>query len=200
MTEQILTTHEHHEAQATDTITFGFWIYLMTDLIMFAVLFACYAVLHTATAGGPTTNELFNLPFVLIETLLLLMSSFTIGLAILASHQQKIRNVISWLVVTGILGATFLSMELYEFNKLIAEGSGFTRSAFLSSYFSLVGTHGVHIAVGLLWIIIMIIATLRKGLTASNIRKITLLSLFWHFLDIVWIFIFTIVYLMGVIH
>ena len=198
MTEH--TQHHHNLAEQNDTITLGFWIYLMTDLVMFSVLFASYAVLHTSTFGGPTSHDLFKLPFVLVETCILLTSSFTTGLMLLAVQKQKVKSIVSWLVVTGILGVTFLAMEIYEFNNLIKDGASFTQSAFLSSYFALVGTHGVHIAIGLLWIIIMIIALLRRGLSPSNARKLTLFSLFWHFLDIVWIFIFTMVYLMGTMH
>jgi cytochrome o ubiquinol oxidase subunit 3 len=185
------------EHERNDTTFLGFWIYLMTDLVMFAVLFSTYAVLHTSTFGGPTSQQLFHLPFVLIETMILLTSSFTMGLAILSIEAKKIRSVVSWLTVTGLLGVAFLSMEIYEFHNLIRDGATFTRSAFLSSYFSLVGTHGLHIAVGLLWIIIMLFIIARRGLSESTARKLTLLSFFWHFLDIVWIFIFTIVYLMG---
>ena len=195
MTETTLHTNELEEKN--DIITLGFWVYLMTDLIMFAVLFATYAVLHTSTFSGPTANEIFSLPFVLIETLILLTSSFTVGLSMLALKEQKTSSVLTWLSVTTLLGATFLAMELYEFKNLFHEGASFTRSAFLSSYFVLVGTHGLHIAIGLLWIVIMIIVVVRHGLSASNSRKLVLFSLFWHFLDIVWIFIFTIVYLIG---
>jgi cytochrome o ubiquinol oxidase subunit 3 len=194
MTE-LHTNHTHHEDDETTFL--GFWIYLMTDLVMFAVLFATYAVLRTATAEGPTTHDLFDLPFVLKETLILLTSSFTMGLTMLAAKSKKVGAVISWLVVTGVLGAVFLAMEISEFTHFIEGGATFTRSAFLSAYFSLVGTHGLHIAAGLLWVVILLGVIIRRGLTGSTMRKLTLLSLFWHFLDIVWIFIFTIVYLMG---
>jgi cytochrome o ubiquinol oxidase subunit 3 len=187
----------HHEQEENDTIIFGFWVYLMTDLVMFAVLFASYAVLHGNTFGGPTSNEIFNLPYVLVETLILLTSSFTIGLAMLGVHGKNKTRTLVWLTVTFILGAIFLKMELTEFAGLLHDGAGFTRSAFLSSYFALVGTHGLHILAGLLWTIMLIVVLLRRGFTNSTSRKLMLLSLFWHFLDIVWIFIFTIVYLMG---
>ena len=195
MTEIIL--HNSELEEKNDIITLGFWVYLMTDLVMFAVLFATYAVLRVSTFGGPTTHDIIKLPFVLIETLILLTSSFTIGLAMLALNKQKTNGVLVWLVATMLLGSVFLSMELYEFKSLLHEGASFTRSAFLSSYFVLVGTHGLHIAIGLLWVLIMILVVARRGLTSSNSRKLVLFSLFWHFLDIVWIFIFTIVYLMG---
>jgi cytochrome o ubiquinol oxidase subunit 3 len=180
-----------------DTTIFGFWVYLMTDLVMFAALFATYAVLHTSTFGGPTGRDLFNLQFVLTETIILLTSSFTMGLAVLATKTNQVKKAITWLAVTFLLGAGFLGMELNEFANLIHKGASYTRSAFLSSYFALVGTHGLHIAIGLLWIIISIIYIKRRGLTGHTARNLTLLSLFWHFLDIVWICIFTIVYLMG---
>jgi cytochrome o ubiquinol oxidase subunit 3 len=195
MTETTITNHTHHEDN--DTTFLGFWIYLMTDLIMFAVLFATYAVLHTSTAGGPGSHELFDLQFVLVETLILLTSSFTIGLAMLGVKRKNKNSVLLWLITTFILGAIFLTMELIEFSHLISEGASFTKSAFLSAYFGLVGTHGLHIAAGLLWIIVLLFILVRKGLSSAAIRKLTLLSLFWHFLDLVWIFIFTIVYLMG---
>lgn len=177
----------------------GFWIYLMTDCVLFASLFATYAVLQGSTFGGPSGKELFDLPFVLIETLLLLTSSFTAGLAVLGLHQRSRRQVVAWFTVTFILGASFLAMELTEFSKLASEGNSWSRSGFLSAFFTLVGTHGLHIATGLLWMGVVLYQVISRGLTESISRRLVLLSLFWHFLDIIWIFIFTIVYLMGVI-
>jgi cytochrome o ubiquinol oxidase subunit 3 len=177
----------------------GFWIYLMTDCVLFASLFATYAVLRGSTFGGPSGKELFDLPFVLIETLLLLTSSFTVGLAMLGLHQRSRKQVLVWLAVTFVLGVSFLVMELTEFANLAGEGNSWSRSGFLSAFFTLVGTHGLHIATGLLWMIVAGYQILTRGLTESISRRLTLLSLFWHFLDIIWIFIFTIVYLMGVI-
>lgn len=191
------TENKLHEAAVTDKAVFGFWVYLMTDLLMFGVLFATYAVLHGSIFNGPSGKELFNLPFALSETMILLTSSFTSGLAILATHKNNKSQVLLWFGVTFLLGLSFLGLELNEFSKLIAEGNSWHRSAFLSSYFALVGTHGLHITFGLLWMGICLIKLWAKGLTSSIARKLTLLSLFWHFLDIVWIFIFTIVYLMG---
>lgn len=186
---------EHHVLD--EKIRFGFWVYLMTDLIMFGALFATYAVLHTSTFGGPDGKELFSMPFVLGETMILLVSSFTCGIAMLsAQHGKKVRALVL-LVTTFLLGVSFLAMELTEFTKLVLEGNSWTRSAFLSSFFTLVGTHGLHIASGLLWLTILIVYIAYKGLTDSAVRKLTLFALFWHFLDIVWIFIFTIVYLMA---
>lgn len=190
---------EHLEEHTFDKNYFGFWVYLMTDLVIFGVLFASYAVLHQNSYGGPTTKELYDLPFALWETLILLTSSFTSGVGMLMAHKKKKNQVLIWFGLTFLLGAAFLGLELYEFNNLIHEGNSFQRSAFLSSFFALVGTHGTHIASGLVWMLVVMLAVSMKGLTTGLIRKLTLLSLFWHFLDIVWIFIFTVVYLMGVL-
>lgn len=171
----------------------------MTDLIMFAALFATYAVLKNNTFGGLPSDRLFNLTQALVETLILLTSSFTCGLAMLFIHKkEKVKSLILF-GITFLLGVSFLGLELSEFSHFVAEGNTFTRSAFLSSFFTLVGTHGIHITVGLFWMALLMIQLGRKGVTESTARKLTLLSLFWHFLDIVWIFIFTIVYLMGVL-
>lgn len=191
-------TLSHHQ-EAHDKTLLGFWIYLMTDLIMFAVLFASYAALRNNTYGGPGGVELFSLGFVLVETLILLTSSFTCGLAMLSVHKNKKNQVLGWFAVTAMLGVGFLVMELYEFNHLITEGYGPGRSAFLSSFFSLIGMHGLHILSGVVWIAVSLVMVYKKGLTSAIVNKLTRLSLFWHFLDIVWIFIFTIVYLFGVL-
>lgn len=175
----------------------GFWIYLMTDCLLFGTLFATFAVLRTSTFGGPSGADLFDLNFVLVETMILLVSSFTIGLGVLAAARGLKTQTLVWLVVTAALGAIFLGMELWEFNHLVAEGNGWQRSAFLSSYFVLVGTHGIHIAVGLLWLIVVTVRLWRFGFKETDQQRLTLLGVFWHFLDIVWIFIFTIVYLIG---
>lgn len=177
--------------------TLGFWIYLMTDCVLFATLFAVFAVLRTATAGGPSGSELFDMPFVLVETMLLLTSSFTVGLALLAAKDKKKTQSLVWLVMTFVLGAAFLAMELYEFNHLVHEGAGWTTSAFLSSFFVLVATHGLHIAVGLLWLIVLFIRLRRYNFKKNDVFRLSLFSTFWHFLDIIWIFIFSIVYLIG---
>lgn len=187
----------HNHQETSERAALGFWIYLMTDLIMFAVLFATYAVLRNNTFGGPNALELFSLPFVFVETLILLTSSFTIGLATLALHRKDKNQIMLWLTVTSVLGLAFLSMEIYEFRNLIAEGASWQTSAFLSSFFTLVGTHGLHIAVGILWILISIAIVHRTGLTPAMSSRLARLSVYWHFLDLVWIFIFTSVYLMG---
>jgi len=184
-----------HEEAANDRVMFGFWVYLMTDLLMFAVLFAVYAVLKDSTAGGPAGRDLFRLPLALQETLLLLTSSFTCGLGMIAARQGNKRQVLGWFGATFILGLAFLSLELIEFAEIIHEGYTWQTSAFLSAFFSLVGTHGLHITFGLLWMAITLWFVVKRGLTNNMVRKLALLSLFWHFLDIVWIFIFTIVYL-----
>ena len=189
----------HHEALATDKTVFGFWVYLMTDLLMFGVLFATYSVLHGNIFNGPAGHEIFNLPFALSETMILLTSSFTCGLAMLAVRKNATNQAFVWFSVTFLLGLSFLGLELSEFSKLVQDGNSWTRSAFLSSFFTLVGTHGLHITSGLLWMLICLIKVKTQGLTKNIVRKLTLFSLFWHFLDIVWIFIFTIVYLMGAI-
>ena len=182
-----------------DKVTFGFWVYLMSDCVLFASLFATYAVLQGATFGGPSAADIFSLPFVLTETIILLTSSFTVGLALLAAHSQKKFLTLAALAVTLLLGLSFLGMEVNEFGHLIAEGNGPDKSAFLSSFFTLVGTHGTHVFFGALWMFVLTTYIALSGLTAGNIRKLTCLSLFWHFLDIIWIFIFTFVYLLGAV-
>jgi cytochrome o ubiquinol oxidase subunit III len=189
--------HEAMEAEANDRVMFGFWVYLMTDLLMFAVLFAVYAVLHGNTLGGPSGHDLFSPPLALTETLLLLTSSFTCGLGMIAARRGIKKQVLTWFGITFALGLAFLSIELYEFAELIHEGHTLTANAFLSSFFILVGTHGLHITSGLLWMAITLAFVIKRGLNKHLVRKLALLSLFWHFLDIVWIFIFTVVYLMA---
>lgn len=175
----------------------GFWIYLMTDLLLFASLFATFAVLRNNTFGGPGGSELFDMPFVLLETMILLTSSFSAGLAVLGSSRGHKNQTLFWLIVTFLLGAAFLTLELSEFSHLAAEGNSWARSGFLSSYFTLVGTHGLHIAIGLLWLGIMIFRLWRFKFKKVDLNRLALFGLFWHFLDIVWIFIFSIVYLIG---
>jgi cytochrome o ubiquinol oxidase subunit 3 len=195
---QIKRRNEHNESD--DKTIFGFWVYIMTDCVLFASLFATYAVLHNNTFGGPSGGDLFSLPFALVETLLLLTSSYTCGLAMLALHRRKRNQVLFWFGVTFLLGLAFLTMELTEFRHLVQEGNSWRRSGFLSSFFTLVATHGLHITVGLVWMAVLGFQAMKNGLTRTAIRKMTLLSLFWHFLDVVWIFIFTIVYLLGGMH
>lgn len=191
----VIHEEEVAEAAATDRTMFGFWVYLMTDLLMFAVLFAVYAVLSGNTVGGPTGDELFSLSLALGGTLILLTSSFTCGIGMIAARRGDKNQVLVWFGITFLLGLAFLGLELKEFTALIHEGQTPRVNAFLSSFFVLVGVHGLHIISGLLWLGITLVYVIKRGLTAHLVRKLALLSLFWHFLDIVWIFIFTLVYM-----
>ena len=184
---------EHNDSKSL----FGFWVYLMTDCVLFACLFAAFAVLRGNTFGGPSGHELFSLPFVLTETLILLTSSFTCGLAMLAAHAGQKRRVLAWFGITFLLGLAFLGLELSEFSKLAHEGNSWARSGFLSAFFTLVGTHGAHITSGLIWMAVLVPNAVKRGLERNSLRRLTMLSLFWHFLDVIWILIFSIVYLMG---
>lgn len=189
------------EFEHPDTVeiqTFGFWIYLMSDLILFAALFATFAVLSRNFAGGPTGKDLFHLPYLFGETLFLLFSSATCGVSMLALHHGKRGLVLMGLAGTILLGSGFICMEVNEFHQLILDGNGPERSAFLSAFFTLVGTHGAHVTFGLLWMGVMIGQVVVKGLTTPVQSRLMRLSMFWHFLDVVWIGVFTIVYLMGV--
>lgn len=189
------TIHSHAAHDDGSRTTLGFWIYLMSDCLIFSVLFATFGVLMRNTAGGPNGEDLFDLPFVLTETVLLLLSSYTFGLAMLGLRAEKKRLVLGWLMVTLLLGVAFIGMECHEFAKLIHEGAGPDTSAFLSSYFTLVGTHGLHVTCGLLWIVVMMHQVMRFGLDDVVQRRLACLSLFWHFLDLVWICVFTLIYL-----
>jgi cytochrome o ubiquinol oxidase subunit 3 len=187
------------QAEATGNAVFGFWVYIMSDCILFACLFATYAVLSHNSAGGPTGQTLFDLPKVFGETLLLLTSSLSYGLAMLAMQRNNARQVVGWLGVTFLLGLSFVGMELSEFQRMILAGAGPDRSGFLSAFFTLVGTHGLHVSFGLLGMAVMMAQVMRSGLTVPVQSRLVRLSLFWHFLDIVWIGVFTVVYLMGVL-
>ncbi|HWX01774.1 cytochrome o ubiquinol oxidase subunit III [Collimonas sp.] len=187
---------EHHPENGT---LLGFWLYLMSDCLIFACLFATYAVLGRNYAGGPTGAELFDLPLVAINTSLLLLSSITYGFAMLEMQRKRKGATLAWLAVTGILGACFIGFELYEFAHLIHEGYGPQRSGFLTSFFALVATHGLHVSFGIVWLITLMFQVKRHGLTPENGRRLMCLSMFWHFLDVVWIGVFTFVYLMGVL-
>jgi cytochrome o ubiquinol oxidase subunit 3 len=179
-------------------VPYGFWLFILSDIILFSTLFATYAVLVHATDGGPAGKDLFDLRNVAIETVALLLSSFVCGLALIAA---KLRNMLwtqVWLLVTGLLGFVFLLIELREFGSMIMAGAGPQRSAFLSAFFTLVGCHGGHITAGLLWIGTMMAQVWAKGFQPHIMRRLLCFSLFWHALDIVWVAIFTIVYLMGI--
>lgn len=200
MTHSPTLNKERHlilEKEAYDRTLFGFWMYLMTDCILFGTLFATYAVLHNSTFGGPSASQLFSLPFALSETLILLTSSFTCGLALLAAHRRDTAKVLIGFGITFVLGVAFLTLELTEFTHLVRDGNSWQRSAFLSAFFTLVGTHGLHITTGLLWIAVMVAQVSFRGITLATLRRLSCLSMFWHFLDVVWIFIFTVVYLMA---
>jgi cytochrome o ubiquinol oxidase subunit 3 len=191
-----LTDEEHHPEGST---AFGFWMYLMSDCLIFAVLFAAFGVLGSSYAGGPSPREIFELPLVALNTTLLLVSSITYGLAMVAMDENRQRSVLGWLAVTGLLGASFIGVELFEFSKLIHEGATPQTSAFLSSFFTLVGTHGLHVTFGLVWLGTLMVQVSRRGLIEANQRRLMCLSMFWHFLDVVWIGVFTFVYLLGVL-
>lgn len=190
-----MTGQNHHDDSKT---TLGFWIYLMTDCLLFGSLFATYIVLLTGTFGGPTGKDLFDMPFVLAETLILLTSSFLCGLAVVSAHRSRGKALpLTMLAATFLLGVAFLGLELFEFYEIVEGGHNWQTSAFLSAFFTLVGTHGLHIMVGLLWAAVIGWQIIRRGLNRNVVRRLTLFSVFWHFLDIIWIFVFTVVYLMG---
>lgn len=193
MSQKVAAMSPHDDSKAN----FGFWLYLMTDCVLFATLFATFAVLHNNTAGGPPGRELFSLPFVLVETLLLLTSSFVCGLALLALRARDKQLAYILFGITFALGLAFLGMELHEFRELASEGNSWERSAFLSAFFTLVGTHGLHITAGLVWLAALLAQLKTRGFTRPVIRRFGLFALFWHFLDVIWILIFTIVYLKG---
>ncbi|RZJ46038.1 MAG: cytochrome o ubiquinol oxidase subunit III [Brevundimonas sp.] len=197
--EQAEDAHGHGSAHASPT-PLGFWIYLMTDALIFATLFATYGVLATAYAGGPTGAELFDLPLVALNTAFLLISSITFGMAMLDMHEGKKRGTMVWLAITALFGIAFVGVELYEFSHMFHEGATPQRSAFLSAFFTLVSTHGLHVAFGLLWIGVMLVQVAQRGLTVANRRRLFCLAMFWHLLDVVWIGVFTFVYLLGAIH
>ncbi|GLQ49231.1 cytochrome o ubiquinol oxidase subunit III [Dyella flava] len=187
---------EHHVENGT---LLGFWLYLMSDCLVFACLFAAYGVLGRDYAGGPSAAQVLELPVVAINTTLLLLSSITYGFAVLEMQQNRSGPMMGWLVITGLLGASFIGLELTEFSHLVSIGAGPQRSAFLSSFFTLVGTHGLHVTCGLIWLVVLMVQVSKKGLIPANKRRLMCLSMFWHFLDVVWVGVFSFVYLMGVL-
>lgn len=187
---------DHHPEGST---MLGFWLYLMSDCLIFACLFAIYAVLGRNYAAGPSPADLFDLPLVAINTAMLLFSSITYGFAMLMMEKGNKRAMLLWLAVTGMFGAVFIGLEMYEFIHLINEGAGPQRSAFLSAFFTLVGTHGLHVTVGLIWLVTLMVQVSKYGLIEENKRRLMCLSMFWHFLDVIWIGVFSFVYLMGVL-
>ncbi len=188
--------HAHPEGSST---MLGFWIYLMSDCLIFAILFAVYGVLGANYAAGPAPKDLFDLNLVALNTAMLLFSSITYGFAMLAMEKGRTGAVQGWLFVTGLFGLAFLGIELYEFAHMIHEGATPQRSAFLSSFFTLVGTHGLHVTFGLIWLVTLMVQVARRGLIPANRRRLMCLSMFWHFLDVIWIGVFTFVYLMGML-
>lgn len=189
--------HEGHDSASN--VTLGFWLYLMTDCLLFASLFATFAVLRHNYAGGPGGQALFHLPEVYVETLFLLLSSVTSGFALIASMRQRAHFVLVWLFLTAMFGMGFIWMEVGEFWTLVQQGHGPSKSAFLSAYFTLVGTHGAHVTVGLLWMWVMMIQVMDRGLTPRIQSRLVRLGMFWHFLDLIWIAVFSVVYLSGVL-
>lgn len=177
----------------------GFWIFLGAEIILFATLFATYSVLNHRFAGGPTPHDLFEMKGVMIETIMLLTSSFTCGIAIYEMHCQNKKGLIGWMIITLLLGAGFVGMEITEFANYVHEGATLQTSAFLSSFFILLGTHGLHVSMGIGWATLILIQIARRGLTTVTARKAFIIGLYWHFLDVVWIFIFTFVYLKGLV-
>ncbi len=189
---------EPHVEEGASTLL-GFWLYLMSDCLIFAMLFASFGVLGGAYAAGPSPRTLFELPVVAVNTGFLLLSSLTYGFAMLSMAERRVRAVMAWLTVTGLFGLGFLTLELNEFSHLIAEGAGPQRSAFLSAFFTLVGTHGLHVTFGLVWLVVLMTQVARFGLIPANRRRLMCLSMFWHFLDVIWIGVFTFVYLFGML-
>jgi cytochrome o ubiquinol oxidase subunit III len=186
---------ERGPASTWSMISFGFWLFLLSDIVIFASLFATYAVLSKATAGGPSGHDIFDLKNVFIETSCLLASSFTCGLMLIAAERRQLQKFYIWALVTWVLGAAFIGLEVTEFSDLVARGYGPTHSAFLSAFFTLVGTHGCHVTSGLLWLLVMVAQVSTLGLRTMVVRRLFCFSLFWHALDLVWIGVFTIVYL-----
>ncbi|KAA0546228.1 cytochrome aa3 quinol oxidase subunit III [Bacillus sp. BGMRC 2118] len=177
----------------------GFWIFLGAEIVLFATLFGVYAVLSSRTAGGPSLQDIIMFDGVMIQTLLLLVSSFTCGIAIYEMRRNNVKGLVTWLILTLLLGAGFLYMEINEFIHYVHEGATMQTSAFLSSFFTLLGTHGLHVTLGIGWATMIIIQLLRRGLTPVTARKTFIIGLYWHFLDVVWIFIYTFVYLKGLV-
>ncbi|MDP9835840.1 cytochrome o ubiquinol oxidase subunit 3 [Neorhizobium huautlense] len=187
---------DHHPESSTNL---GFWLYLMSDCLIFAVLFATYAVVGRNYAAGPAPADLFDLKLIALNTAMLLFSSITYGFAMLQMERNAKAETIFWLGITGLFGLAFLGIEIYEFYHLIHEGATPQRSAFLSAFFTLVGTHGLHVTFGLIWLVTLMVQVKKRGLIPENRRRLMCLSMFWHFLDVIWIGVFSVVYLMGVV-
>jgi cytochrome o ubiquinol oxidase subunit 3 len=190
---------DEHDHPAGSSTMLGFWLYLMSDCLIFAMLFATFGVLGGSYAAGPGPKDLFDLKLVALNTAMLLFSSITYGFAMLEMMKGRVKSTQMWLGITGLFGLAFLCIELYEFHHMIHEGAGPWRSAFLSSFFTLVGTHGLHVTFGIIWLVTLMVQVARFGLIEANQRRLMCLSMFWHFLDVVWIGVFTFVYLLGVL-
>lgn len=189
--------HHHHEAEAADRYMFGFWLYVISDCLLFCTLFATYAVMSQNFANGITPYELFDLNLVAVETALLLLSSFTFGMAMLGANVENMAKTKFWLIITAMLGLGFLSLEIYEFVHFSHEGATPQTSGYWTAFYSLVATHGLHVTAGLIWMFILFIHFNRDGFSHENKIRLSCLSLFWHFLDIIWICVFSFVYLRG---
>src|SRR5438132_7291051 len=198
-TEPVFHLDEEHAHAEGGSTMLGFWLYLMSDCLIFAMLFAAYGVLGGNYAAGPAPKDLFDLDLVAVNTSMLLLSSITYGFAMLTMQQNKIAQTQMWLAITGLFGVAFISIELTEFSHMIHEGATPQRSAFLSSFFTLVGTHGLHVTFGTVWLVTLMTQVARFGLNEANRRRLMCLSMFWHFLDVVCIGVFTFVYLMGML-
>lgn len=197
----VATTNRNQQEHAHDQESvkqFGFWLFLITDVILFAALFASYVVLQGNTNGGPAAQDLVDLPLIILNTLILLTSSFTSGLAVLSMQQGRLKPLIGWLGVTMALGAAFIGLEIYEFVHMVQMGATLQTSAFLSAFYTLVGAHGLHVTIGLIWMLGIVRQLRSRGITPVTERKVNVVSLYWHFLDAIWIFVFSVVYLMGV--
>jgi cytochrome o ubiquinol oxidase subunit 3 len=192
----VLDEHPHPAGYSTQL---GFWIYIMSDCLLFSVLFAAYGVLGGNYAAGPAPRDLFDLNIVALNTTMLLLSSITYGFAMLSMQSNNVGRTQLWLAVTAFFGLSFVGIELHEFYGMIQEGATPQRSAFLSSFFTLVGTHGLHVTTGLVWMVTLMVQVGQRGLIEANRRRLLCLSMFWHFLDVVWIGVFTFVYLMGML-
>ncbi|MCB1106578.1 MAG: cytochrome c oxidase subunit 3 [Chlamydiia bacterium] len=187
----------HHDVYSKTV--FGFWLYLLTDFMLFATVFAAFAVLSKSTFGGPTPKELFNLNYTTLETLIFMVSTFTVGIAGVFAHRKKKGGTLIWFAITFLLGLACLWMSLHEFSHLISSGNGWERNAYLSGFFSLTGMFVLHLVFALLWIIVLLIPVFKEGITGRSIRRLACLKMFWQFLSIIWIFIYTIVYLIGIV-
>jgi cytochrome o ubiquinol oxidase subunit 3 len=192
-----LSEHAAHAFSQRIVVAYGFWIFLISDIILFAAFFATYAVLTDSTAGGPAGRDLFDMRLVAIETACLLTSSFTCGLAGIGANARNNRLFHGAMALTFLLGAAFLAIELHEFADMVEKGAGPGRSGFLSAFFALIGCHGLHVTAGLLWLLTMMAQVVAKGYREDILRRILCFALFWHTLDIIWVGLFSLVYLVG---